>query len=564
MAEAVEEFTECEVKSLQAKATILCIDNEEHTHAQLKRLFRSAPYAVKTAYNNTEAFEYLQSCPVDLIIYDVSLSHLDNGQFLAKVMVQCPQPILILLTSDVDREVCITALNEGKIYRYISKPCEESDLGASVQQALEQKNLETERNHLLTINKKQNEELKALHQHRQDHINETVELHESYLQSILDSSTDAIIIIDINGIIEVFNKGAENLLGYREEDVIGKNISIMVPEPDKSKHDDYLKNYVGVNKSQIIGRDRELKAIRKDGSTVSVELGVSSFKTKNRVLLVGIAHDITERKRMENQLTDYTERLQIQNFELMKAKNEAESANQLKTEFLSNMSHELRTPMHAIIGFSKYGIENVSSLNCDEHQENLTDICESAEALLILLNDLLDLAKLEAGKAHYSLKSNDIVNIVSSIEKELQPLMQEKELKLKLDSSEQQNLVECDANKLAQVIRNLLNNAIKFTDVNSTITITITREKATDFMLFSIRDEGAGIPEDELESVFDKFVQSSKTRTGAGGTGLGLAICKEIIHHHGGRIWAENEEKGGARFSFMLPVENTFLQEMTG
>jgi signal transduction histidine kinase len=170
----------------------------------------------------------------------------------------------------------------------------------------------------------------------------------------------------------------------------------------------------------------------------------------------------------------------------------------------------------------------------------------------MLLNDLLDLAKLESGKITFEFKPTDFRLLINLMVDECNSLASEKNLTVRCEHNETKGKIVLDADKIKQVLRNILNNAIKFSPKGGTIDISIF--KKDDSVVVSVRDQGAGIPEDELESIFDKFYQSSKTRTGAGGTGLGLAICQEIMTAHKGRIWAVNNPDKGANFLFEIPL----------
>ena len=248
------------------------------------------------------------------------------------------------------------------------------------------------------------------------------------------------------------------------------------------------------------------------------------------------------------------------------AKEEAVQANQLKSEFLANMSHELRTPMHGILSFAKFGIEKLGKVSEEKKMHYFKKIQYSANRLMILLENLLDLSKLESGKEVYNMAKVDIRQIVNDTLAATETSLKEKKLDVTVDDLLIASEVVCDRNKIAQVIQHLLTNAIKFTPEEKKITISFTscdlsfNKEQPDFKTISalsvyIKDEGIGIHENELNAVFDKFIQSSKTKTGAGGTGLGLAICKKIIEGHNGKIWAGNNPEGGSIFCFMLPYE---------
>lgn len=227
-------------------------------------------------------------------------------------------------------------------------------------------------------------------------------------------------------------------------------------------------------------------------------------------------------------------------------------ASEAKSEFLANMSHELRTPLHSILSFASFGIKKHADAERQKLLDYFTRISKSGTTLLALLNDLLDLAKLESRKVVFSFEPADINELLESVADEMCTLLSEKDLTVTYELSDLGGQVVLDPDKIKQVLRNFLNNAIKFSPEGGVIEIASSRTDVT--AKISVSDCGPGIPEDELEAVFDKFVQSSKTKTGAGGTGLGLSISYAIIAAHRGRIWAENRSEGGATFSFEIPL----------
>ena len=280
--------------------------------------------------------------------------------------------------------------------------------------------------------------------------------------------------------------------------------------------------------------------------------------------------DITERKLAEDALRRYSDVMEntvaARTRELRLAKEAAEAANRTKSEFLANMSHELRTPMHAILSFSRLGTTRIASGPgaAEKVAHYLDRITASGQRLLNLLNDLLDLSRLEAGRMNYSFARRDLVEVTLSVVAELVVVAREKGVRIQADLGPEPVPCWADADRLGQVIRNVLGNAIKFTPAGGQVRIEAAPlprspedgDTAPSFVRLAITDEGMGIPDSELEAVFDKFVQSSKTKTGAGGTGLGLAISREIMAQHGGRIWAEHAPGGGACFVMVLPEQS--------
>ncbi len=251
---------------------------------------------------------------------------------------------------------------------------------------------------------------------------------------------------------------------------------------------------------------------------------------------------------------------------LLFAKTQAEAANNAKSEFLSNMSHELRTPMHHVLAYSKFGIDKMGTVSEGKLLHYFTQIRKTGERLTTLLDSILDLSKLESGMMEFQMRKSDIERVIDYTVKEIETAVAEKGITLEVLKPDVSTEVQCDNFKIGQVVHNLLSNAIKFTESGKKITVSIAStelpvgrrasdDRGVPAVEVKVEDQGIGIPDSELKLVFNKFVQSSKTNTGAGGTGLGLAICQEIIKGHKGRIWAENNPGGGVVFCFSIPCQ---------
>ena len=305
--------------------------------------------------------------------------------------------------------------------------------------------------------------------------------------------------------------------------------------------------------------------IPKDSPCLSY-LGLLKMPFVGQIIGYAINHrdmrNADELERINLQLSNEIEEKNKTATELILARDIAENANAAKSKFISNMSHELRTPMHGILSFSKFGIKKSDKGEREKLLSYFTEIELCGNKMLNLINNLLDLSKLESKTVTLKKYESSLLELVEISINNQKLLLKEKNIKIDIDVISEINTIILDRNLIAQVITSLLSNAIKFSPENSSISITISNKpinsldtaSENESLYFSIKDEGVGIPHDELNTVFDSFIQSSRTETGAGGTGLGLAIAEKIIKAHKGKIWAKNNTNAqGATFSFSLP-----------
>jgi len=236
----------------------------------------------------------------------------------------------------------------------------------------------------------------------------------------------------------------------------------------------------------------------------------------------------------------------------IEAKNAAENANAAKTEFLANISHELRTPLQTILGFSELG--RARSGHEPRLQSMFSDVNRAGARMLALVNNLLDLSRIDSGVGDVQLQPQNIVPVLTEVVHELRQLAAHRQLRLLATADSPPLWAAADAARLQQVLRNLLANAIRFAPSGSIIDIEWQREPIVGSLHVSVRDHGPGVPPAELETIFEAFVQSSRTKDGSGGTGLGLAICRKIMAAHGGAVWVRNHPQGGAVFELRLPT----------
>ena len=382
-----------------------------------------------------------------------------------------------------------------------------------------------------------------------------------------DTPLVAVVALDRAGRIEYWNHACETLYELPRGEVIGKNIGELLFTGEATANFQRLIENVWTSGQPTPAMEYLIPL--KNGKRVWIYSALYPVLENGVVTEVfGMGIDISTRRQFEKELKQHRdhleERVAEQTAHLLRAKNEAERANLAKSEFLANMSHELRTPLHGVLSFAKIGAAKGASAPPETLVGYFERISKSGERLLSLLNDLLDLSKLEAGKMILDLRRTNMLDLLLDVAAEFETVLEAKPLTLVTEPVTLDPTAEMDATRIKQVFRNLMSNAIKFTPPGRTIHMSIRQaevragHRATDTemipaLCLSLADEGVGVPEGEMESIFDKFVQSSRTRTGAGGTGLGLAICKEIVEAHRGAIRARSNAAGGATFEVLLP-----------
>ncbi len=382
---------------------------------------------------------------------------------------------------------------------------------------------------------------KELLQHR-ERLEELVALATEEVEAIVKTAANGVITIDQDGTIDVFNPSAETLFAWPREKVKGKSITLLLSKQDAALYQQHIARYLEFGSNREMVKGIEVQAKRRDGSLFAALIASGHKELKNgRHLFVVFIHDITEQKRTE-------EVLRI-------AKESAEQGVKTKAAFLANMSHEIRTPMNAIIGFSE--LVQQSPQLPQRLSQHMNTIVNSSKALLGLLNDILDVSKLESEQFVLDLVAFNLPNVIRDAMQMLEYRANEKALQLLLDYPPQLPTVFVgDPLRLRQVLINLLGNAVKFTD-KGVIKVSVETTNTIDQLLFSVSDTGIGMSTEQLEKVFEPFSQADSSITRRyGGTGLGTTICKQLVTLMGGDIWANSEQGKGSQFHFTccLPV----------
>jgi len=411
---------------------------------------------------------------------------------------------------------------------------------------------------------------------RQTRLYESLEQSREYLNKVLNTSADMIVVADREGYITDCNTAAEKMLGYGRDELIGTKASDYWYSPgermetaERLEREESISNY-------------ETRLKRKDGRLIDISLSISLLRDdSNRVIgTVGVSKDITEKKRYEEELKALNERLEEKVLErtreLEAANRELEKSNKLKSQFIANMSHELRTPLNSIIGFSETLLEMpVGGLN-EKQERYIRNIHTSGKHLLQLINNILDLAKIEAGRLslyHEEFLLRPVIEEAVSI---VEMLARKKNITIHHDIDKDIGTITADRVKFKQILYNLLSNAIKFTPERGDVYLTadlVTPSEGLGFcsmgegqrlLRVSVKDTGIGIRPEDMDRIFNEFEQADSSYTRRyEGTGIGLSLTKRLVEMHGGLIRVESRVGEGSIFSFVMPLFERKTEEAT-
>lgn len=383
------------------------------------------------------------------------------------------------------------------------------------------------------------------------------------LKAIIESAIDGIITIDNRGLIESLNPAALRLFGYDAPEVIGRNISVLMPEPDKSSHDGYLERYDRTGERRIIGKGREVRGLRKDGTTFPFRLAVSEVQYEDRKIYTGFVHDLSKEKEAEEQLREYAAKLEELVDErtnslkelitaLREAKEEVsvslekeKELGQMKSRFVSMASHEFRTPLSSVQLSASLIQKYAEPFDSIPIQKHVNKIKNAVGNLTTILNDFLSLEKLEAGRVEVNLSNFDLVKLSEEVTEEMQMIAKQNQ-HIIYQHTGAKSMVHLDQNLIKNCMINLISNAIKYSGENTFIEFnTEINEEGCKVI---VKDNGIGIPEADQVYLFEPFFRAHNTGN-IPGTGLGLNIVRRY----------SNLMKGTLQFKSIINQETTFI-----
>lgn len=363
-------------------------------------------------------------------------------------------------------------------------------------------------------------------------ITEQVESEKRFM-TLFDSAPCGLMLVSGDQIIRIANRELCDIFGYVADELVGQSIAILIPPDIRGRHDGYMHDYSLDPRARKMSTRSNLRGVAKDGRELMLDIALQPLPYEDRHSVLVSVFDITEQTNLLNQL---------------------EAANRYKSEFLASMSHELRTPLNSIIGFTERVLKSSSVELAERDQDALMTVKRNANHLLSLINDILDLSKVEAGRMDIDWAQYDIGKLIDVQLQVLAPSAKAKGLEFVVKLPDEKIIAWTDKDKLTQILNNLVSNAVKYTQEGS-ITVSLHLSVDGSELILQVTDTGLGIPAEELRSLFKEFVRMKEARMQSiQGTGLGLVITSRLVQLLGGTIGAESEHGKGSTFTVHLPV----------
>ena len=503
------------------KGKIVVVDDEKIVTSAFKALLKVEGFSDGYFFNSPcEALEFLKENKPDLVISDFLMPEMNGLEFLQGVNKLYPEVSKILLTGYADKENAIRAINEIGLYRYIEKPWDNDDLIINIKNGIERSYLLSELRQKISELEIAKKELEKYSHNLEELVAErTADLKQSNakLEGIVNYCADGIIIINEDGVIEQVNPACETLIGLVNNKIVSSSVDNFIIGAKTS----ISKELHRLDETELLLRDF---CIKNPFTNLEIPVEVSFARINpddNYKRFVGVIRNVTEQKK----------------------------ADKLRDDFIATLTHDLRTPLLAAIQTLKFFLDGALGELDEKQTLLLSTMQKSNEDLLGLVNALLEVYKYDADKLILTKTDFNIYDLVKQVYDELNPLAQSKSIDFSIDCGNNDIEINADRNELRRVICNLCGNAINYTQENGKVKITLKNEGKD--LIFSVADNGPGIPEGDIPNMFQRFSQGTSKKRSTG-TGLGLYLSRQIIESHGGKIWLESALNKGSEFSFLL------------
>lgn len=500
---------------------IVVVDDEKIVTSAFKTLLKVEGFSDAHFFNDPEeAVDFLKNNTPDLVISDFLMPKMNGLEFLSEVKKMYPEVSKILLTGYADKENAIRAINEIGLYRYIEKPWNNDDLIINIRNGIERSYLLSElRKKIAELEEAKGELEKYSHNLEQIVDERTADLKQSNakLEGIVNYCADGIVIVNEDGIIEQVNPACENLIGLVNSKIVMSSIDDFL----FSKKTFISKELHKLEESELFLRDFQVKNPL-SSSVVPVDISFARINPDDEFKrFVGVIRDVTEQKK----------------------------SDKLRDDFIATLTHDLRTPLLAAIQTLTFFLNGALGEIDEKQKLLLSTMQKSNEDLLGLVNALLEVYKYDAEKLTLAKTNFNIYNLTEQVYNELKPLAEGKNIDFSIDCSDKTIVINADRSEIRRVICNLCGNAINYTQEGGRVVITIKNESKD--LIFSVSDNGCGIPQEDIPNMFQRFSQGTSKKRSTG-TGLGLYLSRQIIESHGGKIWLESVLNKGSEFSFLL------------
>jgi len=512
---------------------ILYVDDDKLLTSTFTTLMKVEGFKDVVVYNDpVKAVEYLKKNSPDLIISDFLMPEMNGLEFLREAKKLYPETSMILLTAYADKENAIKTINEIGVYKYIEKPWDNDDLIMNIKNGIERSHLLADLREKIVQLEDAKAQLTAYSQKLEDMVAQRTKeltIANKKLSGIINYCADGIIIINSKGDIEQVNPACENMVGLPSGSICKMKIQELAytddPKLNKSPKSSIKTSILGLScdNSEFMLRDLYIRnAVNGGYIPVEINFAALSADDNDEEKFVGVIRNFSQQKENER----------------------------LRDDFIATLTHDLRTPLLAAIQTLKFFLDGSLGEITEQQKVLLSTMLQSNEDLLGLVNALLEVYRFESGKLSLCKTVFNMKDLVTQCYEELEPLSKKKDITFNLHCDvDDELLIDADRAEIKRVITNLCGNALNYTNKGGTIDV-YTKAQNGD-VIFSVADNGNGIPKEDIPHLFKRFSQGTSKKRSTG-TGLGLYLSRQIIEAHGGKIWVESKVNKGSEFSFVL------------